>query len=245
MLRSARELFGYTIGARDGAIGTLRDVLFDDATWGLRYIVADIGSWLLDTRVLLPAAVFEQPRREDKTVTVRMTRERIRKAPWLEDDPPVSRQAGEAMLVRGDCWPHLLEAGIGAGLGCHRLAAHLTAERRSDADPNLRSAREILGYRIRATDGPIGHVEDFVLATGARIVRHIVVDTVNWWPGKHVLLAPDQTTDIDWPGHTVHVDLAREEIKRSPSYDPSQPVNLESQDGVYDYHGRLRYSMSR
>lgn len=224
MLRSAKELFGYEISARDGAIGTLRDVLVDDATWDLRYVVADIGSWLLDTHVLLTPAMIEQPRREDKTVPVRMTQAGIRKAPWVEDDPPVSRQSGESMLVAGDYWPH---------------------QTGPDADPHLRSTREIVGYHIQAADGLIGHVEDFILETEARIVRHVVVDTVNWWPGKQVLIAPDRTADIDWPGRTVHVDLTREEIKRSPSYDPSQPVNLEDQDRVCDYHGRLRYLVPR
>jgi sporulation protein YlmC with PRC-barrel domain len=249
MLRSARELFGYTISARDGTIGTLRDVLFDDATWDLRYLVADIGSWLLDTHVLLPPEIFEQPRREERTVPVRTTRERIQRAPWVEDHPPVSRRAGEWLLVHGGYWPHLLEAGIGAGLTGRRLTAHLTAkaaaETRPDADPHLRSAREVVGYHIHATDGPIGHVEDFILETDARIIRHVVVDTANWWPGKQVLVAPDRTTDIDWPGRTVHIELGREEIKHAPSYDPSRPVNLEDQERVCDYHGRLKYWMPR
>jgi sporulation protein YlmC with PRC-barrel domain len=43
----------------------------------------------------------------------------------------------------------------------------------------LRSTREVIGYHIAASDGEIGHVDDFVINDGSWTVRHIVVDTSN------------------------------------------------------------------
>jgi hypothetical protein len=43
---------------------------------------------------------------------------------------------------------------------------------------------------IGATDGEIGHVEDFLLDDESRAFRYLVVDTRNWWPGNKVLVAP-------------------------------------------------------
>ena len=48
----------------------------------------------------------------------------------------------------------------------------------------LRSTREVIGYYIEATDGDIGHVEDFLIDDENWATRYMVVDTVNWWPGK-------------------------------------------------------------
>ena len=46
MLRKAKDLSGYTLGARDGEIGKVREFYFDDQSWTVRYLVADTGGWL-------------------------------------------------------------------------------------------------------------------------------------------------------------------------------------------------------
>jgi hypothetical protein len=88
------------------------------------------------------------------------------------------------------------------------------------ADPHLRSAREVEGYHIRAQDGSIGHVEDFILDDADWTIRHLVVDTRNWLPGRRVLLSPGSVADIRWNDREVLVHLNREEIRKSPQYEP-------------------------
>jgi len=39
-------LKGYTVEASDGKIGVVRDFLFDDQSWKIRWLVLDAGSWL-------------------------------------------------------------------------------------------------------------------------------------------------------------------------------------------------------
>lgn len=41
MLRSVKELEGYTLRATDGDIGTVRDFYFDDRDWTVRYLAAE------------------------------------------------------------------------------------------------------------------------------------------------------------------------------------------------------------
>ena len=43
MLRSMKELHGFTIGATDGDIGTVTDGYFDDLSFTVRYVVVDTG----------------------------------------------------------------------------------------------------------------------------------------------------------------------------------------------------------
>jgi len=48
----------------------------------------------------------------------------------------------------------------------------------------------ITGYHIHATDGEIGHVEDFMVDDEIWAIRFLVVATRNWLPGKKVILSP-------------------------------------------------------
>lgn len=84
-------------------------------------------------------------------------------------------------------------------------------------EPHLRSSAEEVGYRIRATDGDIGHVEDFIVDDQNWAIAEMVVDTRNWLPGKKVLVPPGAITGIDWENGEVSVDLKREELKRAPA----------------------------
>ena len=58
MLQVISALKGFAIEASDGRIGTVVDFLFDDASWKVRWLVVDCGSWLKGRKVLIhPSAV--------------------------------------------------------------------------------------------------------------------------------------------------------------------------------------------
>ena len=48
----------------------------------------------------------------------------------------------------------------------------------------LHKASELLGYHIVATDGEIGHVDDFLIDENGQTLRYLVVDTSNWIGGR-------------------------------------------------------------
>ena len=83
----------------------------------------------------------------------------------------------------------------------------------------LHKTSELRGYHIHATDGEIGHVDDFLIDDGGRAVQYLVVDTSNWIGGKSVLISASAIERIDSPARKVHVRLAREAIKSGPSID--------------------------
>ena len=51
-------------------------------------------------------------------------------------------------------------------------------------DPHLRSIEAVTGYHIHASDGEIGHVEDFLVEDADWSIQFLVVDTRNWGPGR-------------------------------------------------------------
>ena len=52
-LRSANEVTGYHIHARDGEIGHVEDVLVEDDDWSIHYLVVDTKNWWPGKKVLI------------------------------------------------------------------------------------------------------------------------------------------------------------------------------------------------
>ena len=85
-------------------------------------------------------------------------------------------------------------------------------------DSYLRSTHDVSGHDIQATDGGIGHVEDFFVDDETWAIRYLIVDTRNWWPGKKVLISPKWIERVSWPESKVFINLTRAAIKESPEY---------------------------
>jgi hypothetical protein len=247
MLRSVKEIKGYMLRARDGDIGRCKDFLFDDQIWVIRYMVADTSKWLPGKKVLISPISLGEPDYVSRLFPVRLNKMQIEQSPELDTDAPVSRQYeikyheyfGWPYYWRGvETWgPYSYPAPLYAYKG--KEVVNVEPE---NGDPYLRSAKEVTGYRIQARDGEIGHVEDFIVDDRPWNIRYMIVDTRNWLPGsRKVLISPDWINSIDWLEREVAVDLNVEEIKESPEYDPSAPVNREYEARLYDFYGRPKY----
>jgi hypothetical protein len=251
MLRSAKDITGsYNLQAQDGEIGKVKDFLFNDLLWTIRYLVADTGGWLDERLVLISPFALGEPDWGLNKIPVQMSREKIEDSPPIEKDKPVSRQ-NESELNNYYAWPVYFTYGVDA---THYAEMQLMAERikmaekeqmesenESEDDPHLRSMDEVTGYSIEATDKSIGHVEDFILEDKTWIVRYMVVDTRNWLPGKKVLVSPEWIKQVDWVERNVKVDMNSESVKNSPEFDPTEPVNRNYEVKLYDFYGRPAY----
>jgi sporulation protein YlmC with PRC-barrel domain len=262
MLWRCSELDGYEIAATDGTIGQVDDLLFEEARWTVRWLVADTGSWLSGRRVLLPPSALGHPDHRARRFPVNLTRRQVEESPPLTSDLPVSRQFETALYQYygwspywdGDLTPPLsyLAGGVGGGYlfppGLHapeRAPAEAAGDKpgmgEPAGDPMLRSVGDTTGHAISARDGDIGHVEDFLVDEEGWRIRYLVVDTRNWLPGRKVLVSPHWIRDIDWPEKRVHVDLTREAVKESPAYDPARPVERLYEEDLHRHYGRGGY----
>jgi uncharacterized protein YrrD len=91
-LHSTRDVIGYEIQARDGAIGSVRDFLIDDQSWTLRWVVVDTGNWMPGKQVLVSPEWVEAVAWPDRAVRVSLTREQIQNAPEYDPDAPLQRE---------------------------------------------------------------------------------------------------------------------------------------------------------
>jgi hypothetical protein len=86
---------------------------------------------------------------------------------------------------------------------------------------------------MHATDGNIGHVDDFLFEEGAWNVRYLMVDTRNWLGGKWVAVAATSVTRVDWSGRTLHLNLTRDEVKHSPQLEEAGVPGYELMPAVF------------
>lgn len=259
----ASELTGTGIQATDGSIGSLADFLFDDQTWIVRWVVIDTGTWMSSRKVLLPPSCLRRQDNLTRDIHVELTQSQVKESPELDTDAPVSRQM-EAEIYAYYAWPPYWIGGFGdagAGIaggavyrpivppryepGASTQARAPSVERevrarqmnqKEHGDPHLRSTEHVTGLSIHASDGSIGHVEDFIIDADNWMIRYIAVDTVNWWPGKRVLIAPEWILDISWPERSVTVDLSRDHIKQSPEYKPGELVDRPYEERLYAHY---------
>lgn len=106
-----------------------------------------------------------------------------------------------------------------------------------DADPHLRSIAAVTGYHIQATDGPIGHIENFMLDSEDWGIRYLVVETRNWWPGQHVLLSPHAVKMINWSDREADINLSRDQVKGSPPWEPKDMIDRMYEKRLHGYYG--------
>ncbi|MBC7942764.1 MAG: PRC-barrel domain containing protein [Chitinophagaceae bacterium] len=250
MLNRTSQLVGSSVTASDGAIGHVRAAFFDDQAWAIRYIVVDTGDWLRGREVLISPYAVRQPVGSGKNIDVALTRDQVQNSPDVDTHQPVSR-AHERTTLAYYGYPDYWEGSALWAMGGYPLVpsdAEMTAHRSqprvqaSAEDSHLRSCVKVTGYDIRATDDSIGHVHDFVFDDESWVIRYLVVDTRNWWPGgRKVLVAKHWIEHIDWDTQTVQVNLTRHEVKNSPEHDEAGLIERADEERLHQAYGRPGY----
>lgn len=251
-LRNARQLEGHALRARDGVIGKVKDFYFDDRHWHIRYCVVDTGRWLESRLVLISTVVMGDYDTVQEAFPVDLSMDQVRNSPDIATNKPVSRQH-EELLRQYYGWPGYWGEAFLGPIATPTAPANssepgLTDEDRppkSSGDPFLRSSNDTIGYRVAAADGAIGHVEDFLIDDEEWLIRYLVIDTRNWWPGKKVIVAPSWIGDISWEKSQVVVDLTRDAIKASPPYEPTMPWNENYAVRLHEHYSRPAESRQR
>ncbi len=246
MVRDIAQFRGSALRSKGGGeFGKVKDILFDEKGWRLRYLVVDTGSWLSGRKVLVPASFMQGADMVRETIPVSLIREEIENSPPVDDDEPVSRKRErelDSYYGSGLVWSPG-ELGSHVPPPAEGKPGHVATGATDDAshDPDLRSTREVLGYRIEASDGEIGHVDGFLADDEEWIIRYAIVDTRNWLPGRKVILSTRWLDAIVWGDSKMRVNLTRDEIRRSPEWQSLEDVNREYEELLHAHYGKRAY----
>ena len=233
MQRNINSLIGYNMGATDGIIGEVEDFYFDDESWAIRYHILKTGNWLSGRKVLISTSALEKTSWKMGFFPVNLTKEQIHSSPDIDTDKPVFRQHEKTLNDYYD-WQNYWQDGFYLGgiwgtpppdANRKGLNARKNTEEQSRNDQHLRSCGQVTGYHIHASDGDIGHVNDFIIDDETWQIKFIVADTHNWFGGKKVLIDVGHITEVEWNNSKVFVDITIDSIKNSIEFDESKFIH--------------------
>lgn len=239
MKRSLKTITDFKLHTKDNTSGKVKDLLFDEKLWIIRYIEADFGNLFTSKRVLIPKAFWENPDWKNEEMTLPITDAEIDKCPDIEKHRPVSREY-EAELHKyyrvNPYWP-TANLGLAGGFYPPRpIAIPNKVVEEKDINTVLRSFDEIRGYELQALDGKIGHIDDLLVDVDDWQLIYVIVDTSNWhfW-SKKVMVPVFSLHNINYVNREVTIDMSTETIKNAPDYNPSDPLTREQEEGIYDF----------
>jgi uncharacterized protein YrrD len=231
-----------TLHATDGEVGQVQELYFEDRHWIVRYLVVRTGGWLLGRDVLVVPRAVRAIDEAAQAMHLTLTKKQIEEAPPIDRAKPISRQYEETYYKHFN-WAPYWQPGPGGLGGTVPFPAIPPAEVipqlvEDKPEPfGLRSSNEVTGYRLHATDGDIGHVEDLVIDDQEWLVRYVEVDTRNWLPGKKVLVGTARIDRISWADSSVAVSLPRNAIESAPAYDAANLITPAYELELFKHYG--------
>ena len=228
MLRSIKQLYGDKLGASDGELGHVKDFYFDDQKWTVRYLVVDTGSWLTGRQVLIAPHAFGNLRQAGKILQVNLTRKQIENSPSIELHKPVSRQF-EDEYYRYYGWPSYWQGDALWGTGgfpvLSRPAGLLPGEESTATVlppvawliPICAARKRWSGYLVKASDGLVGQVCDFMVDDKNWAIHHLVVKIGHRFSGKEARVLAGKVIRISYDESTVFVSLTKNAIEQNPA----------------------------
>jgi hypothetical protein len=107
------------------------------------------------------------------------------------------------------------------------------------SDLHLRSRKGMLNCNMRANNGEIGRVDDFLLDTKTWKTKYLVINTQNWLEDVgYTLISPAWIEKIKWNDKLIYLDFCKELVAESPRYNPEVPLELEYERKLFRHYGR-------
>ncbi|QIA08979.1 PRC-barrel domain-containing protein [Draconibacterium halophilum] len=243
MKRSLKELNKYSVQVIDGEKGKVKNFLFDEDTWIIRYLDIDMGNFFVEKRVLIPREQLDTPEWEDQNFPIKLTMKRIDASPDLEHDLPVSRRYEQDLAQNYDVvpyWPTDMalypnRESIFTSNKIIRIPKNMNKEK--NVDTSLRSFSEVHGYSIKSTDDNFGHLSDIIIDDLDWQIVYVVLDTKNIVPwSKQIILPIEFVEEINFQNQEIRIDLTKEVIKNAPEYDSSKVVDAGVENALYEFY---------
>ena len=77
--------------------------------------------------------------------------------------------------------------------------------------------------------------------TKAWAIRYLIIDTVNWWSGKKVLISQRWIEHVSWETSEVFVNISRETIKHAPLYKDGSLLTRNYEAELHQHYNHQGY----
>ncbi len=247
MLLKTTELKEYIIELFDDIRGTIFEMYFNDLYWNIEYLLVTSDNLEKGKIVLISQLAFGSPENKTRMIPISANAGSIKR----KEESTVHKNNEVSKSIDPIQFIELPEKSLSVTSKSEGetkdLIITLLKDKKSLYFPSakhLRSHNEVLGYNIQVKDGDlIGHVDNFIVEGNTWQLKYLLVDTCNWLTaGKKILLSPAWIERINWSGNLVSIDLSRDSILKSPTYDPSKPLDDRLEMQLYKYYSQYHNS---
>ena len=207
----------------DTSIGDVVDMYFDEAGWRSCYLVIETGSLFSGKRSLVPLSYLERADWIARRLALRITEAGLQSVGCNDLDKNVASQL-EKHGAGYVAWPPPAHKPEGS-------TAQVPLGDPNDpgtddvGKPLLRSAKEVVGYAIEATDGPCGHIDDLLIDDATWRIEFLLVNPRNFLPGTPRAVPAPWVEACDWLSHSMRMNVDRDRIRECPTYETSSTVD--------------------
>jgi hypothetical protein len=242
MKRSLKNLTGFSIETIDKVNGNVKDFLFDEERWVIKYLEAEFGNLYSNKKILIPRYFLKKPNWEHRIFPINLTGETVTKCPVSKNTEIVSREYEEEMKryygVEGVKEYEYVQP---TTIAFPPRPIHPPAKKADERyiESSVRSFREVHRYQIHTRDKNLGHLEDMIVDDEDWQIIYLLIDTSNWSPiSKKVLIPIDQLKEISYASKEVKIGWHSDTIKNAPEYDPARLMEETYEKNVFDFYSR-------
>jgi hypothetical protein len=106
----------------------------------------------------------------------------------------------------------------------------------------IRSVNSLIGYKLCATDGEMGTVEQFFFDYDTWTVRYIVMRSGKWLLGRQVLISPIGIEAIEDGRKAIMLNLKRFRVGNIPSVNLGRPLSRQYEREYHQHFGWPYYA---
>lgn len=227
------KLLALQLHTAEGPFGTIVDLCLEQRSWALRYLVADIGSWLPGRKILVSPTTVGVPDWGNNQLPIRMNRFEATNSPYFDTDEPLTRQREEQLVIYHG-WPKYWTSAAGPDVahldesdaiaeGSHNgpvvsSEANCSNLPAQNGGPRCQSVHKLAGCPIIARDGAAGHVVDLLTDTESWKILFLLVDTGTRFSGKTVVLRISAVSDVVTETGQISVERSKQQIESAPCF---------------------------
>jgi hypothetical protein len=99
----------------------------------------------------------------------------------------------------------------------------------------LRRATRLIGFRLQASDGPVGRVADVLIDAESGVIPALVVSPGRWPAGAKLTVSTKHVLAISGVNRRVFLTIPRRAIRACPRADATTGVAARTDGGVTEF----------
>ncbi len=238
MKRSLEKLLGFTLETKDDTKGKVRDFLFDEERWIIRYLESDQGKIIMNKKILIPRLLLDEPEWEKEQFKVHLTKEELKKCPSTKENEPVSRKYEEELgkhLQLSNYWAVAPPITATAAYPPRPILVPDEQVKEEDINTSLRSFDEIKGYKVHASDGHYGEVTDIIIDDEDWQIIYFIIEPKDDDKKRKIMLPIANIKKISYTDQEITANLNSTGLKRVPEYNPVKPIEINFEKEIADF----------